>query len=555
MEWNNARLNIAVALVIGLSIALPAHAAVREMSIPVPDQLGPARPALDLTLPTSPPPDPQIGDSWVWWYFIHVGMPHFEQRSATVRGRSENAYVVVEDTQWNVNIFQSDVDQIIERWENSSLGPYPDQGIYAINSTHLGDPPDALDNDPRIYINYFDFGNTSDGFFFWFDEYPDGAYLPYRSNECETVYLNTMNGQNPSGEYMVSVIAHEFEHMIHWNYDDNEESWVDEGMAELAMWLYGRPDVISGFNTNPDNPLTVWNGNWADYIKTYLWSLYYYERFGGGDVAHQLIAEPLNSVAGYEAVLADLGYEGNMATLFADWAVANYIDDPTIGDGRYGYVGTDLPPFNTMGTYTSYPVPDQARTVGHWATDYYRFNNFGDLTAVRFGFNGVDNGVYAVWCLALRGDGTTDVLPMTLDPVTQDGTLDVVGLTHPDDEVVLVVAGVSSYGGTSYYFNADGSPASVEELRPGTTLALSSTPNPARGPVTLSFNRPIGESLALEIVDLNGRRVRSLHWGAGEQAVTWDGRDETGQALPAGIYYAQASVADVRVRRALVRLP
>ena len=555
MERNNAARTIALALLIGLIFTLPASGAVREMPLPAPEALGPAEPALDLTLPTSPPPDPQIGDSWLWWYFIHVGMPHFEQRMATVRGRTDHAYVVVEDTQWNVNFFQSDVDQILERWENSSIGPWPDQGIYEINSTHLGDPPDALDNDPRIYINYFEFGNTSDGFFFWFDQYPDGMYYPYQSNECETVYLNTMNGQNPSGEYMVSVIAHEFEHMIHWNYDENEESWVDEGMAELAMWLYGRPDVISGFNTNPDNPLTVWEGNWADYIKTYLWSLYYYERFGGGDVARQLIAEPMNSIFGYEAVLTALGYEGGMATLFADWAVANYIDDPSIGDGRYGYVGTDLPPFNTMGTYTSYPVPDQNRTVGHWATDYYRFNTFGELSAIRFGFNGADNTEFAVWCLALRGDGSTDVLPMTLDPDTQDGTLDVVGLTHPDDEVVLVVAGVSTYGGTGYFFNADGSPASVDDARPGSVIALSSAPNPSHGTVTLTCAHPLDESIALEVLDLNGRHVRTLHLAAGAQGVTWDGRDDGDREVPAGIYYAQAVIAGERVKRAIVRLP
>jgi len=45
-------------------------------------------------------------------------------------------------------------------------------------------------------------------------------------------------------------MAHEFEHMIHWNGDPNEEAWVDEGLAELAMWFYGNPDTISGFNTN-----------------------------------------------------------------------------------------------------------------------------------------------------------------------------------------------------------------------------------------------------------------------------------------------------------------
>ena len=93
----------------------------------------------------------------------------------------------------------------------------------------------------------------------------DGMFPPYRSNECEVLYLNCGHGQSPQGDYMLSVAAHEFEHMIHWKYDEDEVSWVDEGMAELAMWFYGRPDNISAFNSNPDNSLIVWNGNWADF--------------------------------------------------------------------------------------------------------------------------------------------------------------------------------------------------------------------------------------------------------------------------------------------------
>ena len=49
----------------------------------------------------------------------------------------------------------------------------------------------------------------------------------------------------------------------------------------LAMWLYGNPDNISSFNANPDRNLTTFTGAWADYIKSYLFALYFYERYGG----------------------------------------------------------------------------------------------------------------------------------------------------------------------------------------------------------------------------------------------------------------------------------
>jgi hypothetical protein len=191
-----------------------------EFTVPVPER----DPGADF----APPPNPQIGDEWSWWLFFHVGMPHFEQRLCTVRGRTDNAYVVVENTQWNVGINQADVDHILQRWENESIGPHPNMGIYDINRTTFGEPPDELDNDPRIYIMWFDFGNNSDGFFFWFDEEPDGANPPFPSNECEVIYLNTANGRSPSGDYMISVVAHEFEHMIHWKYDPDEHQLVQQ---------------------------------------------------------------------------------------------------------------------------------------------------------------------------------------------------------------------------------------------------------------------------------------------------------------------------------------
>ena len=126
---------------------------------------------------------------------------------------------------------------------------------------------------------YYDFDVGSDGFFWIFDQQCDNV-AAYHSNECDVVYMNCSD-YDPAGSYLLAVLAHELEHLIHYNHDVDEASWVDEGLAELAMWLYGNPDNISSFNTNPDRNLTSFTGAWADYIKTYLLSLYFYERYGG----------------------------------------------------------------------------------------------------------------------------------------------------------------------------------------------------------------------------------------------------------------------------------
>ncbi len=526
---------------------------VREVPIPPPEGLGPETPAADAGLPTGPPENPQVGDSWLWWLFYHEPMPpHFEQRTCTVRGKSNRGYVVVEDSQWGINISQGDVDIILERWESSSLGLHPDMGIYQIDSLYFGAPPDELDEDPRVYLMWFDIGSFGDGFFFWFDQYPDGTYAGYRSNECETVYLNSAGGHSPSSDYMISVAAHELEHMIHWKYDDDEDAWVDEGMAELAMWFYGRPDDISSFNLNPDNPLTQWDGNWADYIQTYLWSLYFYERYGGGEAVRAIVDESLNSINGYEAVLDSFGYTECFADVFADWAVANFLDDPTISDGRFGYLGDDLPPFSVVESYAAYPVPDQERAVSHWATDYYRFENLGGISALELGFDGSDGNVFAVWALALGADGTPDVVRVQLDGTTQSGALTVPGLGHPDNEVILVVAGTSSVGSTRYTFSANagqldapgGKPVAVEEVMTN-PLSLTAFPNPSSGEVLLQVDCVMapGGVLNVNIYNALGHVVQRLTADnpASRTVLSWDRRDTTGRLVPAGLYHARAA--------------
>ena len=534
---------------------------VHDVQVPLPHQLGPHVYLHEHDLPTGPPDNPQVGDSWIWWLFIHYPMPpHFEQHVCTVRGMSDRGYVVVRDLEWEVSIFQSDVDQILERWENTSIGPYPTRGIYEIDSLSFGEPPDELDDDPRIYLMWFDFEISADGFFFWFDEYPDGTVPDFPSNECEVLYLSTgSSGGSPGSNYMLAVAAHEFEHLIHWKYDDNEDTWVDEGLAELAMWLYGNPDYIAGFNTQPDNDLTLWEGYWSDYIQTYLWTLYFFERYGGHPSILAVVNEPANSIAGYEEVLDDFGYTEDFADVFADWTVANFLDDTTLEDGRFGYLGDDLPPFHVAGTYSTYPVSNITRTVNHWATDYYRFQNLTEFDNLLLSFDGNDTNSFAVWGLALHGNGTTEVLRMALEGSTQTGALYIAGLTDPDDQIILVVASVSSTGGPNYIFSADGSQGIDLEASAPHSLQLQAMPNPFTSAVTLQLNwSGISGDPTVDIFDINGRLVRRLSAeenSESEALIIWNGCLEDGSPATSGIYFARCRIGSANSVKNLLLLP
>ena len=44
-----------------------------------------------------------------------------------------------------------------------------------------------------------------------------------------------LRSMEPNSSFYDGTLAHEFQHMIHWANDRNEDTWVNEGMSDLAM--------------------------------------------------------------------------------------------------------------------------------------------------------------------------------------------------------------------------------------------------------------------------------------------------------------------------------
>lgn len=88
------------------------------------------------------------------------------------------------------------------------------------------------------------------------------------------------------------------------------------------------------------------------------------------------------------------------------------------------------------------------------------------------------------------------------------------------------------------------------------SLALAASPNPSRGAATLRYALPSGGEVALEVFDLQGRLVRTLasgHMPAGSHEARWDGRDDSGNSLGAGLYLARVRANGEERRIKLVR--
>ena len=69
-------------------------------------------------------------------------------------------------------------------------------------------------------------------------------------------------------------------------------------------------------------------------------------------------------------------------------------------------------------------------------------------------------------------------------------------------------------------------------------------PNPARSPAVITFGNAVHQALTLEIYDVAGRLVRTLHrrpTDAGIFQIPWDLRSNAGASVGTGIYFVRMS--------------
>ncbi len=259
-----------------------------------------------------------------------------------------------------------------------------DQVTYPTVRRHFGSEwSPGIDGDPRISI----FIGTVPGvgaYFSNWDEYPR-AVFPF-SNEREMVHVN-LASMPPGTVTFDSTLAHEFQHMVHWNANPAQETWVDEGSAELAAALSvaGRTIGVTRFAGEPDTQLTAWAqgaGTAAHYQAAFLFMQYFAERFGGAEALRAAIAEPGRAPEAFSRYLARVNRALGFDHVFQDWVVANLLDNPTLLDGRFGHLGSD--PSMAIIARLAPSNPELSETVHQYGTDYVDVAGDGDGWELHF---------------------------------------------------------------------------------------------------------------------------------------------------------------------------
>jgi len=352
-------------------------------------------------------PTPKVGDRQEFWVSNQSAKNYFKV-TAILRYATQHVFMWVQDGQ----TFPDDViRRAADEFENK---------ILPTNRRYFGSRwPGNLN--VRLHILNASIPDVG-GYYSSADEYP--RQINPRSNEREMFYIN-IDAFKPGTPEYGGTLAHEFQHMIHWHEDVQEPSWVNEGLSELAAALngYGGDRVAGVFASNPDIQLNAWaeapEATGPHYGNAYLFATYFYQRFGEQAV-RDLVANPRQGIAGFEEVLKRHNPGMTFDDLFDDWLIANYLDDPDVGDGRYAYKDLNL---RVQPQRTLRDLPARNReTVHQYAADYFRLAptqpgdvvvTFRGLPTVKVIDNDPHSGRYEWY--SNRGDASDTTLTRAFD--------------------------------------------------------------------------------------------------------------------------------------------
>ncbi len=294
-----------------------------------------------------------------------------------------------------------------------------EERIYPRNHELFGvEASPGVDGDPRVVVLNTVLSGGVVGYFSSADAVPRAANR--FSNQRDMFVIDASRLPLGSDSYD-STLAHEFQHMIHWNEQRRSPTWFNEGMSTIAEDQNGY--VSQGrtrlYLSNPDLQLTGWSsgGNvLAHYGAANLFLRYFYEQYAQQEGLAALIqADAGNQLAVFAQLAARKRPDiGSFADLAADWAVANLLNDPQLDGGRYAY--TLLPD-----TAVAPPAPagGGSDSVHQFGADYLELPR-GPATlrfsgAATVGLTGATSadGRYAWW--SGRGDDNLATLTRAFD--------------------------------------------------------------------------------------------------------------------------------------------
>ncbi|MHC1740747.1 MAG: hypothetical protein AB9897_06500 [Anaerolineaceae bacterium] len=322
---------------------------------------------------TTPPVAYKNGDTLPFWV-LDVDTNENTKITATLQYQTKNIYFWVEN---GVDFNRQTLKKVVDTFANK---------IYPTDQEFFGKEwIPGVDNDPHLYILYTrGMGGNVAGYTSFTDTYL--TQIQEYSNEHEMFYVSA-DDQDLSDPYVLSVMSHEFQHLIHGYHDKNEELWLNEGFSELSVFLsgYDTGGFDQLFASEPDINLTEWpndsNNTSIHYGSSFLFTLYMLDRFGE-KTTKAVVADSINGLNSLDDVfttedlvdpLTNVQVSGD--DLFQDWTITNYFNDPTLADGRYTYHNySRVPNFTNATSFENCANGSQQARISQYGADYIQYN-------------------------------------------------------------------------------------------------------------------------------------------------------------------------------------
>lgn len=308
-----------------------------------------------------------------WFNLVDLRRMEEYRSEFELRLVTPNAYWFVEDGQ---DVDQPDLERAAAEFENA---------IYPRVTAAFGNEwKPGVDGDPRLYVLNANLPSVG-GYYNPEDEYP--REIRPSSNEIEAIYINTGYLVPGTPDY-AHTLAHELQHAVHWRADPTEESWVNEGLSELAVTIAGLPNYFMGSQRFAPTSLTVWpaasgGGSYMSYSVASSFMHYLTWHYSGRGDLRPLLSQQADGIDGVNAFLEAGGYEARFEDAFRDWAVANLLNEDS---GPYNRGSIDLgPPIQR-------PLREgreQTSSIPQYATEYFRLARLPERP-VRLYFDGQD---------------------------------------------------------------------------------------------------------------------------------------------------------------------
>ena len=344
----------------------PTVTALEQSVLPVADAADLARRFRGVDTILTPPANAvtrQVGEVEQFWIADTDANREF-QISATLRVVGEHIYMWVQS---DVPVNSDELQTLANAFDTRV---YPQVRAFWGNEANPG-----IDGDPRLYGLFArQLGGSVAAYFSSRNTFPKSVWPTSNQHEMFLFNLDALGTQDLASTEIESVISHEFQHMIRFSIERNEDIWLNEGFSAFTqLLLYQDAGSIPYFLSKPETQLNDWppdTDTSPHYGAADLFVAYFYERFGA-DGLRKLSDEPGRGLGAFDRILKTMGQTG-VNDFFADWVLANGLNDTKIDHGQYGHsllsagYGVAAP----LATVTDYPY-NYTGTLNQYATDYH----------------------------------------------------------------------------------------------------------------------------------------------------------------------------------------